>query len=824
MAFLNRSVTPAGFGGGSLISMDFGSVVVDAASVQPMREGGPLIQEHAAGERYAESIITDLGDYACVRESRLDGAWQFLLEDPEVLLRTELIFDGVVDGSVFRATRCRNAITKPFREGEDEPRVPSRPLAYLVTKPVNSVRVISTIEATTPALSLTNDGVLGGYFEPPAGAVAPAQEGTRTVFVFTNALARFALGTAQDHAFLHAPGSRAVVAWRANTNAGSKTVFATCPNDPTEVGVVFRYNSTSTRWELRVYNGSGVPALSVDSGAGAVNVGDYSFWLTKDGDAYSVWFGGSLLLSGTASGLVDAAASSPLIIGGGVVAEAEPLAGRLSEFATYDRALTSAELTALVAGLRRATGCYTLPRPLPNTFVGMKLIASSNAVRTVTGSRLVYSGGQPLYLELDLDSGSGSMATGPWALSTDYVGTTYATRRPIIGLTYVAGNVTFASARGDTRLFPRPPWSAVSGLQAGNRQRYFVHAPADTVVWVKGQHEVIAETISVDGLAVRCRGINWTIGEHSGKYAIPDWNIQKVHRIVTNDEDTLFLEKPLGSEYAAGSTAVILTEKNSVRYTQLCRQLSRFTTDDGRVFVRFRDYQVPVPLEEWRMDAGVRLYTSAGPEVNNVVNLGRTAGFTLQNSAPLTALLWRGTPNRELYAVGTNRFLQATSRHLFSTTASGSFSWAGSVTNASGVSSLFDSYQSATPGRMRITAAVSSGVVTLTVSVYRNSSGGTTHDGTFVVPVAVGERFSLTGVYDAVAGEYRYYVNGGLVAIRRRTAEPADTALGSGLSVGTNWAGVHMHGTISRLAFWNSALSAAQVLEDHNDNVAALIA
>ena len=146
----------------------------------------------------------------------------------------------------------------------------------------------------------------------------------------------------------------------------------------------------------------------------------------------------------------------------------------------------------------------------------------------------------------------------------------------------------------DLRLINNPkqpgPFSFLTGLGATSLNP--APTPADVIIIVSNVANLISTSTAITSATVTDSTQAWTANQWVGYYVIPNWDKTKLFPIVANNNNTLTVDTSSGgggvnSVSLAGSTYVILTESNALKYYRLSTLLPSFLPHESRGFLHF---------------------------------------------------------------------------------------------------------------------------------------------------------------------------------------------------------------------------------------------
>ena len=238
---------------------------------------------------------------------------------------------------------------------------------------------------------------------------------------------------------------------------------------------------------------------------------------------------------------------------------------------------------------------WQFPSPLPHTlygsnaFEGMKIMDHGGVIGAITASAPSTTTGDVVLTV------TGSIADGDASIAVDFTsGAIFSERVPITVLKFVVGEVSFLyNPLADPRLLLTTsiaPWSL---LTSSNSPVSGGSDLDDVIILVTGAHIDLGKVTAVGAATLECSTASWSTDEFVGAYANPNWDQTRLYRVVANDATTLYLDvtgKPAPSFVAnAGSTYVLLTESNAVKYSRLLQVLPSFLAYGARGHIKFEE-------------------------------------------------------------------------------------------------------------------------------------------------------------------------------------------------------------------------------------------
>lgn len=319
-------------------------------------------------------------------------------------------------------------------------------------------------------------------------------------------------------------------------------------------------------------------------------------------DALGTTLSGSLALNPRVAFVIDALGTFACVetaaaesAGSQVLTFADPLAQLRKEILfTGAGALNSMTLTAM------GTSTYPWQFPSPaaapefgeNAFQGLKVMDSAGTVFAITAST-ASSGGTVVCTV------AGTPANGNCSVAAifDPAGASYAGRIPLLKAKLYTGEFTLTyDGLWDIRLREETatgPWSLITSVLSTTSAGW-VPTPADVIIVAQNAHEEIGSITSVSLNSLEDTTQAWTINEWVNYYVIPEWNQDRLFRIVANTATELLVDMGSGAggldTFAyVDSNYVILSERNAIRYENLAAMLPSFMPIDTKLFIKFED-------------------------------------------------------------------------------------------------------------------------------------------------------------------------------------------------------------------------------------------
>jgi hypothetical protein len=208
---------------------------------------------------------------------------------------------------------------------------------------------------------------------------------------------------------------------------------------------------------------------------------------------------------------------------------------------------------------------------------------------------------------------SAPVANGQASIADAHTPGAWATRSAETGFRLHVGDFSLMpSGLWDARLRSEAFDSYWSFMPGGGSDFADVYAPrpSDVLLWVSGNYEALGTVTATKGGAypslyneLTDSTAAWIPGALTGHYVIPNWNTRRLYRITGNSETALYLEpndRDLNIEAVAraGSTYVILSQRDAYSYARLVAALPSFAPKGANVYVRFepvKDYLLESP-------------------------------------------------------------------------------------------------------------------------------------------------------------------------------------------------------------------------------------
>jgi hypothetical protein len=216
-----------------------------------------------------------------------------------------------------------------------------------------------------------------------------------------------------------------------------------------------------------------------------------------------------------------------------------------------------------------------------NAWVGYKLKDSASNIFAITASAPTVAG-------VTLLTVSGTPVSGAFTLAAAFDGTTKA---PLFQAKLYTGSFSLLfDPKWDAHLVGFVgPWSLLTGL--GSISALNAPTPADVTVYVSNVANLISTVTSITHNSLTDSIQAWPSNQWAGYYVVPNWNASRAFRIVSNTNNILTVDISTGggvdSVALAGTTYVILTEENALKYSRLSALLPSFVPIETRTFVKF---------------------------------------------------------------------------------------------------------------------------------------------------------------------------------------------------------------------------------------------